>query len=257
MNRIIRLFQEKQKNILSVYFTAGHPELDSTNEIIDGLEQNGVDMIEIGMPFSDPLADGPVIQKSSMTALKNGMSLNRLFHQLEDIRQNTKIPLLLMGYLNPVLRFGIDEFCSKCREVGIDGVILPDLPVNEYVNEYKPLFEKNNLSNIFLITPQTSEDRIRLLDRESRGFLYVVSSSSTTGVRGNIPQGQEAYFRKINEMKLENSLMIGFGISSRQSFYKACEYASGAIIGSAFIKTIENRKYPLKKSIANFILDIK
>jgi len=253
MNRIDELFLEKKSNILSVYFTAGHPGLKDTVTIIKELEKNGVDMIEIGMPFSDPMADGIVIQQSSQVALKNGMSLKLLFKQLADIRNEVKIPLLLMGYLNPVLQYGIKEFCKKSSETGIDGIILPDLPVYEYLEEYKENFISNNLHNIFLVSPETSEKRLRLLDAESSGFIYMVSSSSTTGAKQNIQNSQLEYFNRIKNMNLKNPTVIGFGISNHETFSKACEYANGAIIGSAFVKALENDELSLEDRISGFI----
>jgi tryptophan synthase alpha chain len=253
MNRINKLFQEKKKDILSIYFTAGFPQLNDTVSIINELENVGVDMIEIGMPFSDPLADGPTIQRSSEIALKNGMSIKLLFEQLSQSSiKNSQSALLLMGYLNPVLQYGIEKFCKDASALGIDGVIIPDLPMQEYLDEYKTIFEKYNLKNIFLITPQTSESRIRLIDEHSNGFIYMVSSASTTGGNSAIGEEQENYFKRIHSMKLKNPLMIGFGISNNQTFSKACEYANGAIIGSAFIKVINDSK-DLKKDINEFV----
>lgn len=239
MNKIQKLFLEKKKNILSIYFTAGFPKLEDTNRILSELENAEVDMIEIGIPFSDPLADGPTIQHSSEVALKNGMTLKLLFEQLQTA--NCQLPTLLMGYLNPVLQFGIENFCKSANEVGISGVILPDLPMDEYLSEYKNIFEKYNLKNIFLITPQTSEKRIRMIDKNSDGFIYAVSSASTTGTKMGIDSEKEKFFQRIKKMNLKNPVMIGFGISDKESFNKACEYANGAIIGSAFIKHLENR----------------
>jgi tryptophan synthase alpha chain len=253
MNRINKLFKEK-KNILSIYFTAGFPKLNDTTIILDELQNSQVDMIEIGIPFSDPLADGPIIQHSSEVALKNGMSLKVLFEQLSTA--NCQLPILLMGYLNPVLQFGVENFCRKANAVGIGGIIIPDLPIDEYLSEYKSIFEKYNLKNIFLITPQTSEKRIRYIDEHSDGFIYIVSSSSTTGVKNGIDREKEKYFSRIKNMNLKNPLMIGFGIGDKKSFSKACEYANGAIIGSAFIKAIGNSK-ELKKDIHGFIKQIK
>lgn len=254
MNRINQLFQQKKENILSIYFTAGHPTLDSTVDTIKTLEKSGVDMIEIGMPFSDPLADGPVIQDSSSKALKNGMSIKLLFEQLKDIRRNVNIPLLLMGYINPVYQFGIENFCKKCKETGIDGVILPDLPLNEYQEQYQKYFEENDLRFIFLITPQTSPERVRMIDAISNGFIYMVSSSSTTGAKGNIADKQVEYFTRIKAMNLKNPLVIGFGISNRETFTHACHYANGAIIGSAFVKKLDGAKD--ERDIAAFIGEI-
>ena len=255
MNRINQLFQQKKNNILSVYFTAGHPELNSTLDILSALENAGVDMVEIGMPFSDPLADGPVIQDSSSKALKNGMNLKLLFEQLKDIRSTIKMPLLLMGYLNPVLQYGIENFCKKCNEIGIDGIILPDLPLAEYQEQYQKYFDENNLSFIFLITPQTSDDRILHIDAISNGFIYMVSSSSTTGAKGSISDKQTEYFRRIQGLKLKNPTVIGFGISNHETFTRACEYANGAIIGSAFVKMLGIAK-DVKAETINFVKGI-
>ncbi len=257
MNRIQGLFSRKKENILSIYFTAGFPNLNDTSLIIAELEKSGADMIEVGIPFSDPLADGPVIQHSSEVALKNGMSLKLLFDQLsKSAIKNSKSAILLMGYLNPVLQYGIENFCKKAKECGIDGVILPDLPLSEYVNEYKSVFEKYGILNIFLITPQTSESRIRMIDEYSNGFIYMVSSASTTGGNKDMDDKTEKYFQRILNMKLKNPLMIGFGISNKESFEKACGYANGAIIGSAFIKAIEKSK-DLEKDIPGFVKGIK
>lgn len=238
MNRINRLFSNRKKNILSVYFTAGFPSLDTTTMIINELSEAGVDMIEIGIPFSDPVADGPVIQRSSEKALQNGMSLERLFRQLQDIRKKTDIPLLLMGYFNPVLRYGVERFAEDCSRTGIDGTIIPDLPVEEYKGHYEKIFERNDLLNIFLLTPQSTDERIRYLDEISRGFLYVVSSSSTTGTRKNFTQSSIEYFTRLDGMNLKTPRLTGFGISDRNAFNQACMYSSGAIIGSAFIKAL-------------------
>jgi tryptophan synthase alpha chain len=242
MNRIHQLFENKKKNILSIYFTAGHPELDATEELICLLEKSGADMLEIGMPFSDPLADGPVIQQSSQKALANGMNLKLLFAQLTDIRQKVQIPLLLMGYLNPVMHYGIENFCRDCHQAGIDGVILPDLPLEEYESSYKSLFEKYDLKFIFLISPQTSDDRLKQIDRLSSGFIYMVSSSSTTGAKTRISDAQKEYFSKVNALKLKNPLVVGFGISNRETFREVCQYASGAIIGSAFVRMLDEEE---------------
>jgi len=252
MNRINKLFQDKQENILSVYFTAGYPNLNDTVEIIQQLEKNGVDLIEIGMPFSDPTADGPTIQRSSETALKNGMSLNLLFEQLKNIRSTVKIPLILMGYINPVYQFGVEKFCEKCAETGIDGVILPDMPLDEYEAFYKLVFEKHNVHNILLITPQTSEQRIRQIDAASSGFIYMVSSSSTTGAGKKVEDFQQEYFERIIAMNLKNPRLIGFGISDRATFANACKNASGAIVGSAFVKALENNQ-SLEATIREFV----
>ena len=253
MNVINKLFQDKKQNIFSVYFTAGFPNLNDTTTIIRELEKNGVDMIEIGMPFSDPLADGPTIQRSSEIALENGMTIKLLFEQLKIV--NSKIPLILMGYLNPVLQYGIEKFCKDASVIGVSGVIIPDLPLQEYVDEYKSIFEKYDLKNIFLITPQTSEKRIRLIDEHSDGFIYMVSSASTTGTKNEIGVEQESYFNRIKTMNLKNPTVIGFGIHNNQTFSKACEYTNGAIIGSAFIKAIDGSK-DMEKNISVFVRNI-
>ena len=254
-NRINQLFETKKENILSVYFTAGYPNLNDTAEIIRLLEKHGADLIEIGMPFSDPTADGPTIQKSSEIALKNGMNLELLFEQLAEIRKTVKIPLVLMGYINPVLQYGIESFCSKCAEIGIDGTILPDLPLEEYEEHYKEYFINNNLHNIMLITPQTSEKRIRQIDAVSSGFIYMVSSASVTGAGKRVEDFQQDYFERIQKMQLKNPRLIGFGISDKSTFENACKYASGAIIGSAFIKSLQN-KIALEERISSFINQI-
>jgi tryptophan synthase alpha chain len=237
MNRINQKLKEDKK-ILSIYFTAGYPELNDTVPIIQQLENSGVDMIEIGLPFSDPLADGPTIQASSTQALKNGMTSTLLFEQLKDIRQKVQIPLIMMGYFNPILQYGVDAFCKKCAEIGIDGLIIPDLPVDVYNDQYKPIFEKYGLINVFLITPQTSEERINFIDSISNGFIYMVSSASVTGSQSGFGAEQTSYFKRIAEMNLNNPQIIGFGISNNETFTKATQYAKGAIIGSAFIKYI-------------------
>ena len=238
MNRIDKLFKEKEGNILSIYFTAGFPALDSTTRIVKALEDSGADMIEIGMPFSDPMADGPVIQHSNDAALKNGMSVKLLFEQLQGIRNEVKIPIILMGYLNPVVQFGIEEFCLKCSETGIDGVILPDLPPPVYTSEYRNIFEKYNLHNILLISPQSSEERIREIDTISRGFVYIVSSSAVTGVKGKFSDVQVSYFKRVSDMELKNPRLTGFGISDHDTFAEACNYSDGGIVGSAFVKMV-------------------
>lgn len=254
-NRINQLFETKKENILSVYFTAGFPNLNDTVEIIQQLEKNGVDLIEIGIPFSDPTADGPTIQRSSETALKNGMSVSVLFEQLKNIRQSVKIPLVLMGYVNPVIQFGVKKFCKKCNETGIDGIILPDLPLEEFTENYKKYFTKYNLHNILLITPQTPEKRIRQIDEASEGFIYMVSSASITGAGKKVEDFRRDYFERIQQMNLKNPRLIGFGISDHATFTNACNFAGGAIIGSAFIKAVQQEE-PLKKSIKKFVENI-
>ncbi|MFC4096263.1 tryptophan synthase subunit alpha [Euzebyella saccharophila] len=234
-NRISQKLQEDKK-LLSIYFTAGYPSLNDTVSVIEGLEKNGVDMIEIGLPFSDPLADGPTIQESSTKALKNGMTTEVLFNQLKDIRKTVSIPLIIMGYFNPMLQYGVEAFCQKCQEIGIDGLIIPDLPVDVYNEEYKSIFEKHGLVNVFLITPQTSDERIRFIDSVSNGFIYMVSSASVTGAKSGFGDEQTQYFDRIAAMELKNPQIVGFGISNKETFIAATEKAKGAIIGSAFIK---------------------
>ena len=235
MNRINQKLQENKK-IVSIYFTAGFPLLEDTVSIIEKLQRAGVDMIEIGLPFSDPLADGPTIQGSSTIALKNGMTTHKLFEQLKDIRKTVSIPLIIMGYFNPVLQYGVETFCAKCAETGIDGLIIPDLPVDVYNEEYKTIFERYGLVNIFLITPQTSEERIRYIDSVSNGFIYMVSSASTTGAKSGFGNEQTDYFKRIAKMQLKNPQIVGFGISNKETFEQATQFTKGAIIGSAFIK---------------------
>ena len=253
MNRINQKLQENKK-ILSIYFSAGYPSLNDTVQIIQDLEKNGVDMIEIGLPFSDPLADGPTIQESSTQALHNGMTTQVLFDQIKDIRKTVSIPLVIMGYYNPMLQFGMENFCKKCSEIGIDGLIIPDLPVDVYAREYKDTFEKYGLKNIFLITPQTSEDRIRFIDSVSDGFIYMVSSASVTGSQTGFGSVQEEYFKRIADMNLKNPQIIGFGISNKETFNQATQFAKGAIIGSAFIKNLTENGV---ESIGKFVKAIQ
>ncbi|MGB0185441.1 MAG: tryptophan synthase subunit alpha [Flavobacteriaceae bacterium] len=238
MNRIQTKLNEDKK-LLSIYFSAGFPGLNDTVDIIKNLEKSGVDMIEIGLPFSDPLADGPTIQESSTKALKNGMHTALLFEQLKDIRKEVTIPLILMGYFNPMLQYGVEAFCKKCHEVGIDGFIIPDLPAQVYHEEYKSIFDRYGLLNIFLITPQTSDERIRYMDSISEGFIYMVSSASTTGAQSGFGKVQQNYFKRIADLNLKNPQIVGFGISNHETFTQATTHAKGAIIGSAFIKHIE------------------
>lgn len=252
MNRINHLFKQKQKGILSIYFTAGYPNLNDTVEIIRQLAAQGVDMIEIGIPFSDPMADGPVIQNSSQVALANGMTQNILFEQLKDIRQVTDIPLVLMGYVNPVLQFGFEKLCQKAKEVGIDGFIIPDLPMAEYLQEFKATADKYKMENILLITPETPEERIRLIDKHSNGFIYMVSSAATTGTQDSFVGSKETYFERIKTMNLKNPTLIGFGISNKETFDSACKHSSGAIIGSAFIKTL-NENISVEEAVKELI----
>ena len=254
MNRINKLFNKK-KNILSIYFTAGYPDLNDTIEIIKILDEFGVDMIEVGMPFSDPIADGPIIQESSKKAIDNGMNIKLLFKQLLNIRKFTQMPIILMGYINPVYQFGYNNFINKLIECGIDGVILPDLPLNDYLDSFKQEFDKNNLSYISLVSPNTSVNRIRQIDNLSKGFIYVVSSSSITGKKSDFIKSQIQYFNNINKLNLSNPTIIGFGISDKKSFQNACKYSNGAIIGTKFIQSISNNN--LKKNIEKYIFSIR
>ncbi|MXO35063.1 tryptophan synthase subunit alpha [Apibacter sp. B3889] len=255
MNRIKQLFNKKQKDILSIYFTAGYPNLTDTGKIIKELEKNGIDLIEVGIPFSDPMADGPTIQESGTLALKNGMNLKLLFEQIKEVRKEVELPLLLMGYLNPIMQYGIENFCKKCKEVGVDGAIIPDLLFNDYSTKYKSIFETYDIKVIMLITPETSEERIRLIDENTDGFIYMVSSASTTGAQKSFDDKKVEYFQKINSMKLRNPRLIGFGISNKATLEVAQSYANGAIIGSKFItllkdnKTIEKAVQELKNTL--------
>lgn len=239
MNRLLQLFEKKKENVLNVYCTAGYPHLDSTIPVMKALQDNGADIIELGMPYSDPLADGPVIQQSSLHALENGMSIAKLFDQLKDFRHTIYTPVILMGYMNPVLQYGFEKFCQHAADVAVDGLILPDLPIYEFETEYGVIIKKYGLSFIFLVTPETSEERIRKIDELSSGFIYAVSSSSTTGNNKDIAQ-QEGYFKRLKDMKLKNPVLVGFGIKDKPTFQAACAYANGAIIGSAYIKALEN-----------------
>jgi len=241
MNRINKVLEEKN-DILSIYFTAGFPEIEDTEKIILRLSECEVDMIEIGLPFSDPLADGPTIQESSTIALNNGMNTKKLFIQLKNIRKKTDIPLIIMGYFNPILQFGIEDFCKECELVGIDGLIIPDLPVDVFKENYQSLFKKHKLLNMFLISPQTSEERIHFIDKVSTGFIYMVSSFSITGAVNSFGKNQIDYFKRINGMNLKSKLLIGFGISNKDTFNDAVSFSKGAIIGSAFIKFLKNNK---------------
>ncbi|MDR3188387.1 MAG: tryptophan synthase subunit alpha [Prevotellaceae bacterium] len=237
-NRIDNLFAAKRRNILSVYFTAGYPQPDDTVGIIRELAAQGADMVEIGIPFSDPMADGAVIQQSGAAALKSGMTLRKLFGQLEGIRRHASLPLIMMGYLNPVMQFGVEEFCRRCSEVGVDGVIIPDLPFSDYMERFKALGDRYNLRFIMLITPETSEERIRLIDENTSGFIYMVSTASTTGAKDRFDERTLAYFRRIDGLSLRNPRLIGFGISNKATFNAACANANGAIIGSEFIRLL-------------------
>lgn len=256
MNRLQALFSEKRNNILSVYLTSGYPQLQDTTSVIKSLAKAGVDFVEIGLPFSDPVADGPTIQRSSEIALENGMSTKLLFEQIKDIRREVKIPLLIMGYINPIIQYGVDKFCKEAAAIGIDGLILPDLPMQEYLDIYKPIFEEYGLFNIFLITPQSSDERIRWIDENSQGFIYMVATAGTTGARAGISEEQVKYFERIQKLNLKNVPIVGFGISDKNSYETACKYVGGTIIGSAFIKALDNQG-TLDEKIENFIKSIR
>lgn len=246
MNRITTLFENKKQNLLSVYFCAGHPTLESTPEVIQALAKDGIDMIEIGIPFSDPMADGPVIQDAARKALHNGMKIRILFEQLKNIRDTVQIPLLLMGYLNPIMQYGFDRFCIDCKKCGIDGLIIPDLPFQEYLDHYKPIADQYDLKIIMLITPATSETRIHTIDRYTDGFIYMVSTAATTGARNSFEQQHIAYFDRVNKLSLRNPRMIGFGISNKQTTETARKYAAGIIIGSKFVSILDREHDPQK-----------
>ena len=252
LNRLTKLFENNRENLLTVYFTAGYPKLDDTETIICALAESGVNIIEIGIPYSDPLADGPVIQESGMAAIYNGMTLQVLFNQLADIRTKTQVPLILMGYFNQLLQYGVDKFLDDCVKTGIDGLIIPDLPLMEYEQFYKDKLTQRNISISFLITPQTEESRIHKVDVLSTGFIYVVSDSSITGMKTGISNQQISYFERIKSLQLKTPQLIGFGISDRESYLTASKYANGAIIGSAFIKHLKG-KNEVDKATADFI----
>jgi len=249
------LFSTKKKNILSIYFTAGYPSLDSMEKIILSLENNGADIIEIGIPYSDPLADGPVIQETSKIAIVNGMTINNLFLQLKDIREEVNIPLLLMGYLNPVMQYGFQRFCQSAADAGIDGLIIPDLPIEEYEREYMKIVSENNLKFIFLITPDTSEERIRRIDAVSTGFIYMVSSASTTGKTKSFNEVQLSYFKRIASMKLKNPALAGFGIYNRETKEQVFGYVNGAIVGTAYLRALQSSD-SIEESTAGFLKSI-
>ncbi|MCE2709067.1 MAG: tryptophan synthase subunit alpha [Bacteroidota bacterium] len=256
MNRIDYLFQTKKERVLSIYVTAGFPELGDTLPVMEAIQASGADIIELGIPYSDPIADGPTIQESNAIALENGMSIKTLFSQLVGFRSKIHVPVILMGYLNPIIQFGMEEFCKKCKEVGIDGLILPDLPMSQYLEEYKALFEEYGLFISFLISPQTSEKRIREVDENSNGFIYMVSSHAITGAKASISKEQETYFERVAGMNLNHPRLIGFGISDAATFQLASRYSNGAIIGSAFIKKIKDSK-ELKQDIKNFLTEVR
>jgi tryptophan synthase alpha chain len=251
-NRIQELFKSKNENLLSVYYTAGFPKLNDTETIAIALEKAGADIIEIGIPFSDPVADGPTIQASNKIALDNGMNLHLLIEQVKSLRKTVSIPIILMGYLNPVLQYGVEKFAKDAATAGVDGLILPDLPLDEYLESYKEIVEAHGLTNTFLISPTTSEERILKIDAATNGFIYAVSSSSTTGAQQGFSQEQELYFKKLTDMKLTNPFLIGFGVSNQQTFNAVCKYATGAIVGSAFINLLKDST-DLPSDISHFI----
>jgi tryptophan synthase alpha chain len=255
MNRLNQLFASKKDNLLSIYYTAGYPALNTTVDIAEALEKAGVDFLEVGFPYSDPVADGPTIQHSSEQALENGMTLNKLFEELTELRKRVTIPILLMGYVNPIVQYGVERFCKKAAELGVDGIIVPDLPMYEYEELYSSYFINNNLSNIFLVTPQTSADRIRKIDELSNSFIYLLSSSSITGGSLQLTNNIEDYYKRVKAMELKNPAIIGFGISDNATFTKACEYANGAIVGSKFVKLLAEENYMEK--IPGFVKSIK
>ena len=257
MNRINQLFSTKQKDILSIYFCAGFPTLESTASTIKVLEKKGINMIEIGIPFSDPMADGPVIQHAATRALKNGMTLKLFFDQLKDIRKEVQIPLVLMGYLNPIMQYGFKDFCRTCRETGIDGVIIPDLPFKDYMEEYRSIAEEQDVRIIMLITPETSEERIRLIDEHTDGFIYMVSSAAITGAQKDFNAQKQAYFQRIADMNLRNPRMIGFGISNKQTFETASAHAAGAIIGSKFVTLLDEEDGDTEKAADKLLEALK
>lgn len=257
MNRINQLFQGSPKNLLSIYFCAGCPTLEGTADVIRTLERNGVNMIEVGIPFSDPMADGIVIQDAATRALRNGMSLRLLFEQLREIRRDVQIPLILMGYLNPIMQFGFERFCQQCVECGIDGVIIPDLPFRDYEESYKAIALRYDIRVIMLITPETSEARVREIDAHTDGFIYMVSSAATTGAQKDFDDRKQAYFRKIEALQLRNPRMVGFGISNKQTFEAACANSSGAIIGSRFVTLLNEAEGNAELAITRLKEDLK
>ena len=243
MNRINQLFQSNPTHLLSLYFCAGSPTLDCTSEVIKTLERKGISMIEIGIPFSDPMADGPIIQSAATKSLRNGMSLKKLFQQLKDIRKDVKIPLVMMGYMNPIIQYGFENFCKSCNEVGVDGVIIPDLPFNDYMKEFKPVADKYDLRIIMLITPETSDERIHFIDQNTDGFIYMVSSAATTGAQKSFDELKQQYFNHVHSLNLKNPTMIGFGISNKQTLESAQANANGAIIGSKFVQLLDEEAH--------------
>ena len=257
MNRLQQKFHDKKENLLTVYFTAGYPKLNDTTTIIKELDASGVDIIEVGMPFSDPVADGPIIQVSNLKAIQNGMSIKLLFEQLKAIKNEVKVPILLMGYINPMWKYGVEGFMASCEESGVSGLIFPDIPLNEFVKDYQPLYEKHNLSNAFLITSQTSDDRIKAYDTTCNGFIYIVSSASTTGANKIVDEEKQvAYFNRVKKLELKNPTQVGFNIKDKVSFDRACSFANGGIIGSAFVKKI-GEEGDLKTKVREFVKNIR
>lgn len=252
MNRINQLLETKKERILSIYYTAGYPELEDTLPILKALQDGGINMVELGIPFSDPMADGPVIQESSTIALRNGMSLKKLFSQLQDLRPHIEIPVLFMGYLNPIMQYGFEAFCKKCVEVGIDGVVIPDLPFADYMKDYKAISEKYDVKVVMLITPETSEERIRLIDNNTDGFIYMVSSAAITGTQKSFNEQKQEYFKRIASMNLRNPRLVGFGISNKETFEAAVTHSSGAIIGSKFVQILAE-KLPHEKAVEKLL----
>ncbi len=255
-NRLTKLFMSTKRDLLAIYYTAGYPNLDSTIEIARYLELAGADIIEVGMPFSDPIADGPVIQNSSTIALRNGMTIAKVIEQTKIIRNTVTVPILLMGYFNPVLQYGVERFCREAVAAGVDGIILPDLPMREYQLEYAKVFASCGMHNIFLISPTTSDDRIRAVDAGSSGFIYAVSSAATTGASTDFSPTLDAYLSRLRSLALKNPWLVGFGISDHASFRKVCDYASGAIVGSAFVAMLETSA-DIEKDTREFIKKIK
>jgi tryptophan synthase alpha chain len=258
-NKLTQLFQSKPENLLNIFYTAGYPHLEDTTIILKALAETSIDLIEIGIPFSDPLADGPTIQESSKIALENGMSMHKLLTQLKEFKTaqpDFKIPILLMGYFNPVMQYGLENFCEQCHEVGVDGLIIPDLPMDIYLKLYKPTFEQYHLSNVFLVTPNTSEKRIRQIDGESTAFIYAVSSSSTTGSKNDF-SGAASYLNYLKGIQLETPILTGFNIKTKTDFDQACSYVNGAIIGSEFIRQITNKSNELETAVKNYVNSIK
>lgn len=258
MNRLDKLFQNKKQDVLSIYYTAGFPKLNDTVPVLAALQKAGVDLVEIGIPYSDPVADGETIQASDQRSLKNGMTLKVLFEQIKDIRSaGITMPVVLMGYFNPIFQYGVEAFCKQCKAVGVDGLIIPDLPFDEYNLHYKEIFEANGIFNILLITPQTSDERVRMIDESSNGFIYMVSSASVTGSTSGVDENMEAYFERINKLNLKNPRLVGFGIKDKESFNKAAQFSTGAIIGSQFVRVLDSSGDNLSEGISNFIQSLR